>query len=78
MSRNIWKNILILPADNSSGERQSCGIKRVEIEKDKISAFAALRIKDFERNCIVGRLDFVESLLRRGIQGIKLTEVNVS
>ena len=57
---------------NSIGNRMT----EVVLEEDKISAFAAFRIKDFERNCIVGRLDFVESLLRRGIQGIKLTEVS--
>lgn len=46
--------------------------------KDKINALAAFRIKDLKRNCIVGRLDFVESLLRRGIQGVKLTEVKMA
>ncbi|GFI03487.1 hypothetical protein IMSAGC005_02324 [Lachnospiraceae bacterium] len=58
---------------NSIGNRMT----ELVLAKDKINAFAAFRIKDFKRNCIVGRLDFVESLLRRGIQGIKLTEVGM-
>lgn len=59
---------------NSIGNR----LIELVLEKDRISAYAAFRIKDFKRNCIVGRLDFVESLLRRGIQGINLTEVKIS
>ena len=58
---------------NSIGNR----LPELVFEEDRIRAYSAFRIKDFERNCIVGRLDFVESLLRRGIQGIKLTEVKI-
>lgn len=59
---------------NSIGNR----LTELVLEEERIDTYVTFRIKDFERNCIVGRLDFVESLLRRGIQGIKLTEVKLS
>lgn len=59
---------------NSVGNR----IVDLVLDADKISSYAVFRIRDYKENCIVGRLDFVESLLRRGVEGIKLTEVQKS
>lgn len=45
---------------------------------DEIGDAAVFRIKDYDKSCIVGRLDFVESILRRGSRGIRLEEVEVN
>lgn len=50
-------------------------ITKLVLEKEKIKPYAVFRIKNYDRNCVVGRMDFVESLLRRGAEGIKLMEV---
>lgn len=58
---------------NSVGNR----IVRLVLDRNKISSKAVFRIKRFDRNCIVGRLDFVESILRRGAGGIHLSEIDI-
>lgn len=47
-------------------------IVKLILDKEKIKPYAAFRIKDYGKNCIVGRMDFVESLLRRGVKGIRV------
>lgn len=59
---------------NSIGNR----IIRLVLDKDKIGTRAVFRIKGYEESCMVGRMDFVESLLRRKVEGIKLTEVGIA
>lgn len=53
---------------NSIGNR----IIKLVLDREKIKPYAVFRIKGYGRNCIAGRLDFVESMLRRGAGGIKL------
>lgn len=53
---------------NNIGNR----IIKLVLEENSIKPYAAFRIKDYNQNCIVGRMDFVESLLRRGVRGIKV------
>lgn len=53
-------------------------IIRLVLDKEKIKPYAAFKIKDYGKNCIVGRMDFVESLLRRGVRGIRVEEVTES
>ena len=48
------------------------------LSRDEIGDAAVFRIKDYDKSCIVGRLDFVESILRRGSRGIRLEEVEVT
>lgn len=55
---------------NTAGNR----ITRLVLDRDRIGGNAVFRIKGYNRGCIAGRLDFVESLLRRGIEGITLEE----
>ena len=38
---------------------------------------AFFRLEGMDRNCMFGRMDFVESLLRRDVRGIRLSEVEV-
>ena len=45
------------------------------LDKRKIGDLAVFRIKEYGKSCIVGREDFVESILRRDIRGIRLEEV---
>lgn len=56
---------------NSTGNR----IGKPVLDKSKIGDAAVFKIKNFDRNCIVGREDFVESILRRRIRGIRMEEV---
>ena len=48
------------------------------LDKEKVASKAVFRIKECDKNGIIGRMDFVESLLRRGVKGIKLTEIEVA
>lgn len=56
---------------NSTGNR----IVKPVLDKSKIGEAAVFKIKNFDRNCIVGREDFVESILRRRSRGIRMEEV---
>ena len=47
------------------------------LDKDKIVDKAVFRIHGYDKKCIVGRLDFVESVLRRGMSGIRMKEAEV-
>lgn len=53
-------------------------VTELVLEEEKISSFPLFRIKGYDRKCLVGRLDFVESLLRRGVKGVTMTEVKLS
>ena len=55
---------------NTTGNR----ITRLVLDRDRIGENAVFRIKGYNRGCIAGRLDFVESLLRREAGGITLEE----
>lgn len=52
-------------------------IIKLVLDRGKVGDLAVFRIKGYERKCLVGRMDFVESILRRNIAGVKLTEVAV-
>lgn len=58
---------------NSIGNR----IVRLVVDKERIGDAAAFRIRGYDKKCVVGRLDFVESILRRDVRGITLAEVEV-
>lgn len=55
---------------NTTGNR----ITRLVLDRDRIGENAVFRIKGYNRGCIAGRLDFVESLLCREAGGITLEE----
>ena len=59
---------------NSVGNR----ILKLVLNKEKVASKAVFRFKRCDINGIIGRMDFVESLLRRGVKGIKLTEIEVA
>lgn len=58
---------------NTVGNR----ITRLVLDQNKIGFNTVFQIKGYSKNYIVGRLDFVESLLRRGVQGITLGEIDI-
>ncbi len=58
---------------NSVGNR----IIRLALDRDKIGSKAVFKIKEYEGSGFIGRLDFVESILRRGVRGILLKEIEV-
>ena len=57
------------------------GIQYGREQDTEISAgqadLAFFRLEGMDRNCMFGRMDFVESLLRRDVRGIRLSEVEV-
>lgn len=59
---------------NTTGNR----ITRLVLDRDRIGENAVFRIKGYNRGCIAGRLDFVESLLRREAGGITLEEAELA
>lgn len=58
---------------NTMGNRIICPV----LERQKIGERVIFRIKDYNEKCVVGRVDFVESLLRRGVAGISIKEADV-
>lgn len=59
---------------NSVGNR----IIRLVLDRGKIGQKVVFKTEGFDGKGFVGRLDFVESILRRGARGITLTEIEVS
>ena len=58
---------------NSTGNR----ILKLVLDRGKIDANVVFKVKGLSGNSIVGRLDFVESILRRDARGIKLTLLEI-
>lgn len=58
---------------NSMGNR----ILKPVFDRDKINSKVIFKVKGLDGNSIVGRLDFVESILRRNVRGIRLTSLDV-
>ena len=58
---------------NRTGNR----IEKLVLDKEKLGDKAAFRIKGYKENGFAGRLDYVESILRRGARGIHLEEISV-
>ena len=56
---------------NNIGNR----IVKLVLDKEKIKPYAVFKIKGYRRNCFVGRMDFVESIFRRGARGMKVMMV---
>lgn len=52
-------------------------IKRLVIKNEAIHNKTIFRVAGFDEPYVIGRLDFVESMLRRKMKGIILTEVEV-
>ncbi len=62
-------------ADESKVSRGGKGLLEIVLKKELISSKAIFRIAGFDHPYVIGRLDFVESILRRKVEGLKLTEI---
>lgn len=51
-------------------------IKQVVIDRDRIPDIHIFRVAGFDDPYVIMRLDLVESLFRRGLKGVRITEVN--
>lgn len=58
---------------NSVGNR----ILKLVLKEQKIKDMAIFKVKGYVSSSFIGRMDFVESILRRGIRGIRLTEIEI-
>lgn len=58
---------------NSIGNR----IIKLVLDRGRIDTNAIFKVKGLSGNAIVGRLDFIESILRRDARGIRLTSLDV-
>ena len=52
-------------------------ITELVLDYEKIRDKAVFKIEGYDRKCIVGRMDFVESLLRRKVRGIRIEKVRM-
>lgn len=50
---------------------------QIVLEEEKVAQKPIFRIAGYTYPYVIGRLDFVESILRRGVEGITLEEVNL-
>ncbi len=57
---------------NSTGNR----IVNLVLCREKIAKNVIFRVKGLNKNCIIGKMDFVESILRRKVRGLKITEID--
>lgn len=53
-------------------------LKEIVLDRKKIKDCAIFRIGNIEKQYIVGNLDIVESMLKRGFRGIGVTELRVT
>ena len=56
---------------NNIGNR----IIKLVLEAEKIREMIVFRIAGYNGKCVIGREDFIESILRRGIRGISFEEI---
>lgn len=56
---------------NTSGNQ----ILNMILSKNKIGSNIVFKIKGLDIKGFIGRMDYVESIIRRGVQGIKLKEI---
>lgn len=53
-------------------------IRKMVLDKNKIrNVPPVFAVSEVEKDCLICRLDFIESILRRGAKGIKLTQVQI-
>ncbi len=72
----IFKEIECLSEKSEFNLNKSI-IKKIILDEAIIKDEAIFRIAGFDKSYVIGRLDFVESVLRRGLYGIKLCELEV-
>ena len=64
-------------SDQTIKNHGGTGLVQIVMEEEKVAAKPIFRIAGYTHPYVIGRLDFVESILRRGVEGITLEEVNL-
>lgn len=64
-------------SDNSLWNQEYTRLKRIVLKKEKIQNLTLFKTSGVEEQCVIARLDMVESMIRRGITAVKLTPVEV-
>ena len=62
-------------SDQTIKNHGGTGLVQIVMEEEKVAAKPIFRIAGYTHPYVIGRLDFVESILRRGVEGITLEEV---
>ena len=64
-------------ADKSKMNRGKTALLEIVLRKGPIQQKQIFRVAGYKHTYLIGGMAFVESILRRGVRGIKLTEVGV-
>lgn len=64
-------------SDDSIWNQEHTMLKKIVLKKDKIRNLSLFKISGVGQQCVIARLDMVESLIRRGITAVKATPVEV-
>lgn len=65
-------------SEQTTKSRGGTELLRIILKKEVIPQCRIFRIAGYVHPYVIGRLDFVESVLRRDIRGMKLTEIDVA
>lgn len=64
-------------SDKTEKSRGGMALTKIVLKREAAGSKAVFKIAGFDHNYLIGRLDFVESILRREAGGIKFTEIEV-
>lgn len=64
-------------ADEAKVSRGGKELLEIVLREEMIFSKAIFRIAGFDHSYVIGRLDFVESIMRRSVEGLKLTEIMI-
>lgn len=52
-------------------------VTNLVLDRKKIGSQVIFKVKGFDKSGIIGRLDFLESIVRRDVRGIQITEIAI-
>lgn len=64
-------------ADQTKTSRGGTELLEIVLRKEAVSGKAVFRVAGYMHTYLIGKMDFLESLLRRGVRGIKIKELEV-
>ena len=76
LSEPILESIKCL-ADEAKVSRGGKELLEIVLREEMIFSKAIFRIAGFDHSYVIGRLDFVESIMRRSAEGLKLIEIMI-
>lgn len=72
----ILEEIACLSSETEKS-RGGTELRRIVLKKDMITSKPIFRIAGFSHSYVIGRMDLIESVLRRGIKGIGIVEIDI-